>query len=85
MSATETMTVISEAIERELRRKGWTRYKLAQVTDISHATMHNICTGAHEPKVSNLVSIADALGVSIDSLLPRKKSSRKSREAVSVA
>lgn len=85
MTATETMNVIADAIERELRRKGWTRYRLAQETEISHATMHNICTGAHEPKVSNLISIADALGVSIDSLLPRRKSSRKSRETVSVA
>lgn len=77
--------MISDAIERELRRKGWTRYKLAQETKISHATMHNICTGAHEPKVSNLISIAEALGVSINSLLPRKKSSRNRQEAMSVA
>lgn len=79
MTSVEAKAVIPEAIERELNRKGWTWYRLGIETGISHATMSNIRNGVHDPKVSSLKSIADALEVSVDSLLraPSKKSSRK--------
>lgn len=84
MTTDEAKTVIAERIDEALARIGWTRYKLAQVTGISHATMHNICNGIHDPKSSNLKSIADALGVTVDHLLSdaqtsTKKSGRKVR------
>lgn len=83
MSSIEVKNVLPEAIDRELSRIGWTRYRLAQVTGISHSTMSNICNGVHDPKVSNLKAIADALGVTVDSLLGTKSSkSKNSRRAV---
>ncbi len=79
MTPKEAVNVVPKAIERELSRLGWTWYRLAMETGISHATMSNIRHGHHEAKASNLKSIADALGVSVDSLLSDnpKKTSRK--------
>lgn len=79
MTQDEATEVVPKAIEKELKRLGWTWYRLGVVTGISHATMSNIRNGHHEAKASNLKSIADALGVSVDSLLEHesKKSSKK--------
>lgn len=78
MTQKEATVVVPEAIERELNRVGWTWYRLAIESGISHATMYNIRHGHHEAKASNLKSIADALGVSVDSLLsPAPKKSGK--------
>lgn len=79
MTSDEAKTVIAEAIDRELKRLGWTWYRLGIVADISHATMSNIRNGVHDPKASNLKSIADALGVTVDLLLSAKpkKSAKK--------
>lgn len=80
----EAKLVIPRNIERALSAKGWTRYRLALACGISHATMHNICTGVHDPKASNLKSIADALDISVDELLQeefQKKEKRRRKTA----
>lgn len=79
MTQKEATVVVPQAIERELARLGWTSYRLGIETGISHATLSNIRNGHHEAKASNLKSIADSLGVTVDSLLSpqSKKTSRK--------
>lgn len=79
MTQKEATVVVPESIDRELNRIGWTWYRLSKETGISHATLSNIRNGHHEAKASNLKSIADALGVTVDSLLSAspKKSGKK--------
>lgn len=78
MTQSEAIVVVPEAIERELKRLGWTWYRLGIETGISHATLSNIRNGHHEAKASNLKTIADALGVTVDLLLsPSPKKSGK--------
>lgn len=88
MTPHEAATVVPEAIERELNRLEWTWYRLGKETGISHATLSNIRNGYHEAKASNLKTIADKLGVTVDSLLVSAnstKSKNSRRAAASVA
>lgn len=87
MTQKEATVVVPEAIERELNRLGWTWYRLGIETKISHATLSNIRNGYHEAKASNLKSIADKLGVTVDLLLTptSTKSKNTRRPAASVA
>ena len=86
MTQREATVVIPEAIERELKRLGWTWYRLGMETGISHATLSNIRNGHHEAKASNLKSIADSLGVTVDLLLKgnstKSKNSRRATASV---
>ncbi len=77
--------IVPLAIQNELDRLDWSRYRLAKETGISHTTINNICNGVHEPKVSLLKTIADVLGVSIDKLLSEPRSSKNSQKVVDVA
>jgi len=70
--------ILPQAIQKELSRLGWSRYRLAKASGITQTTMKNVCNGTHEPKASVLKTIADTLGVSADKLLtaPREKSEK---------
>ena len=46
-------------------------YRLAKMTGLSHNTLQNYKNG-HEPSFSNVVKIADALGVSLDEFREKK-------------
>lgn len=83
MTPQEAAAVVSKAIDQELKRIGWTWYRLGMETGISHATLSHIRNEVHEPKVSTIKTIADALGVSVDSLLSGAgKKSRKNLATV---
>ncbi|MEC4742295.1 helix-turn-helix transcriptional regulator [Limosilactobacillus sp. c10Ua_36] len=52
-------------IQKELKRQGMSAYRLSKITGLSQNTLQNYKNG-HEPSFSNVVKIADALGVSLD-------------------
>lgn len=52
-------------IQKELKKQGMSAYRLSKITGLSQNTLQNYKNG-HEPSFSNVVKIADALGVSLD-------------------
>lgn len=52
-------------IQKELKRQGMSAYRLSKITGLSQNALQNYKNG-HEPSFSNVVKIADALGVSLD-------------------
>lgn len=66
--------MLAENIKRIRKKKGLTQEKLARLADISHNTLVKIEMGmAKEPTITTVRKIADALNVSIDELVGRKK------------
>lgn len=59
-------------IQKELKKQGMTAYRLSKITGLSQNTLQNYKHG-HEPSFSNVVKIADALGVSLDEFRSDKK------------
>jgi len=55
-----------EAIEKALRRKGWSKYRLCKEANMAQSTLSDILNGkAKNPNTKTLQKIADALGVSV--------------------
>lgn len=61
---------LAAAVRAARQRRGWTRETLAHETGLSFAAITQIETGRRtEVRVSSLVALADALGVSVDYLV----------------
>lgn len=61
---------LASAVRAARRRRGWTRETLAHNSGLSFAAVTQIETGRRsEVRVSSLVALADALGVSVDYLV----------------
>ena len=58
-------------IENQMDKQDISAYRLAKMTGLSHNTLQNYKNG-HEPSFSNVVKIADALGVSLDEFREKK-------------
>lgn len=69
MTSTQAKRILSRNIDALLRRKGWSRYRLAQESGITEATISNIMNEKHEPRISVLVTLATAMGVSANRLI----------------
>lgn len=66
--------MLAENIKKIRKRKGFTQEKLARLANISNNTLVKIEMGmAKEPTITTMTKIADALDVSIDVLVGRKK------------
>lgn len=78
VTSEQAKRLLSRNIESVLRRKGWSRYRLAKVSGISEATISNIMNEKHEPGLSIIVTLATALGVSANRLISgyREKSQK---------
>ena len=62
------MIQVEEIIARidELsKNKGWSRYKLNKMADISPSTMNNIYNRKSFPSIPTLIRICDAFGISL--------------------
>lgn len=57
-----------KTVEKILKQKGITIYKLAKLTGISDNTLRNYRSKNSDPSFTNACKIADALGVSLDDL-----------------
>lgn len=63
------MTNISDNIQKALDAKGMTQADLARKTGLSTAVVSQIVSGkTKDPRLSNVITIANALGVSLDYL-----------------
>lgn len=63
------MANISENIQRALDENGMTQADLARRTGLSTAVVSQIVSGkTKDPRLSNVIAIANALGVSLDYL-----------------
>ena len=58
-------------IKNQMDKQHVSAYRLAKMTGLSHNTLQNYKNG-HEPSFSNVVRIADALGVSLDEFREKK-------------
>lgn len=66
--------MLAENIKSIRKKKGLTQEKLARLADISNNTLVKIEMGmAKEPTITTITKIADALEVSIDTLVGRIK------------
>jgi transcriptional regulator with XRE-family HTH domain len=70
--------MLAENIRKLRIKKGLAQEKLARLADISTATLVKIEAGvAKEPTITTVTKIADALEVSIDDLIGRKRNKNK--------
>ena len=58
-----------------------TQEKLGELVGLSRTSITNIECGRQRLLVDQLVDIADAIGVAVDTLMPAKEGSRKSSDA----
>jgi transcriptional regulator with XRE-family HTH domain len=84
LTSQEAKKVIPAALKKALAERGWSQYRLAQVTGISQMTISNIVNGVHDPKASNLKTIADALEMSLDDLVSTS-SQKKGKSPMKIA
>lgn len=60
---------IAETLEKLMKEKGLTRYKLAKLTGVPYTTLIKILDGTTKnPQIETLSSLADFLGVTVDYL-----------------
>jgi len=70
--------MLAENIRKLRIKKGLSQEKLARLADISNNTLIKIEIGmAKEPTITTITKIANALEVSIDELVGRKKDKKK--------
>ena len=63
---------------RELRNKsGLTQNEIASKLGVSGQTILNWENGIYEPKISQLIQLADLFGVTVDYLIEHKNNSKK--------
>lgn len=60
---------LGKRIQSLLNEQGISRKEFSAMTGLTEAAISRYCTGAREPKSVTLATIANALGVSVDSLL----------------
>ena len=61
-----------QIIEKILKEKGMTVYKLSKITGIPDNTLRNYRSKHSEPSFTNVCKIADALEISLDDLRDRR-------------
>ena len=65
---------IAGQVRRHRRQAGFSQASLAERSDLSTETISRIERGKFEPSVSSLLSVADALDVTLDVLVGRQRS-----------
>lgn len=66
---------LGRRIRAARRMHGWTQHQLACEADVSQTHVTRWECGRNEPSLSNLIRVAQALGVSLDSLVFGKQGS----------
>lgn len=66
------MIPIHEAMTKAREAKGWTRAKLVAKSGVPLMSLYSYETGKVLPGLLNLLSLADALGISLDEYVGRK-------------
>ncbi len=73
MNMKERLKNIGISIKSERLRRGMSQEELAERCDISRNSVSLIETGKINPTIIRVIDIADALGISIDSLVKDAK------------
>ncbi|ADZ07460.1 prophage protein [Lactobacillus amylovorus] len=60
-------------VEKILKEKGMSIYKLSKITGIPDNTLRNYHSKHSDPSFTNACKIADALGISLDDLREKKR------------
>lgn len=71
---------IGDYIRKYRKEKGWTQAQLAEEADLLTVYVSSYETGRTLPSLLNAISLADALGVSLDDLVGRRVNNEQ-REA----
>lgn len=69
LTSEQAKRLLSTNIEALLQKKGWSRYRLAKQSGISEQTIRNIMEQLHEPRLSIVATLANALGVTPNRLI----------------
>lgn len=69
VTSEQAKRLLSTNIDSILEKKGWSRYRLAKESGISEQTIRNIMSELHEPRLSIVATLANALGVTTNRLL----------------
>jgi len=69
VTSDEAKRLLSTNIDALLKKRGWSRYRLAKESGISEQTISNIMSQLHEPRLSIVATLANALGVTPNRLI----------------
>jgi len=58
-------------LEKILKKKGWSQYKLAKELGLTTAQVFVLCKSGANPTMKTMVDLARALNVSLDDLVER--------------
>jgi len=64
---------IAKRIDRVLKRKGWSRNKLADFAGIGRGSLSELMNGNKSPTIRTVLKIADALEIDLRDLVPSTK------------
>lgn len=70
---------IAADVQRELKKRGWSQYKLAQESGLESQDISRIVREDTDPRVSKVAKIASGLGITIDELIENPKPAPKIR------
>jgi transcriptional regulator with XRE-family HTH domain len=71
------MYSFAEQLRRVREAKGMTRYRLAKLSGLSSEGVNKLEQPRNDPKLSTLLKLANALGVSLYELLPAPEAAPK--------
>lgn len=64
---------IAKDIRRELKKRGWSQYRLAQESGLSNAKISDLITKDRDAQMSTLIPLAMGFGITIDELVCNPK------------
>lgn len=70
---------IAKDIKRELKKRGWSQYRLAQESGLSNAKISDLITQDRDPQMSTLIPLANGFSITIDELVNNPKPTTKIR------
>lgn len=70
---------IAASIERELERRGWSQYKLAQESGLKPQVISDLIKKDRNPQIDTIIKLANGFGISIDEFVVHPKPAPKIR------
>lgn len=67
-----TKATIAEAVKNKRTEKGWSQLELAEKAGVDRKTVNRIENGRYSPSMNTLVSVGNALGLTMTGMLGDK-------------